>query len=141
MTPERFAELLDRCGPVPARWPAAERTAAEALLAGSDAVRATLDRAQALDAALRRDLPRPDPASIARLQHRIARSIARAPLPAPPGLLARLRAALQPAAPAGWGALVTVATCALWLGLAGMPQAAVDPLGPLQTLPLAGESL
>jgi anti-sigma factor RsiW len=141
MTPERFADLLDRRGPALARWPAADRAAAETLLADSPAARAALAKARALDAALRRALPHPDPAALARLQDRIARSIARAPLPAPPGLLARLRAALHPAAPAGWGALVAVATCALWLGLAGVPRAAVDPLGPLLTLPLAGESL
>ncbi|MFC7539112.1 hypothetical protein ACFQU2_06060 [Siccirubricoccus deserti] len=103
MTPERFAELLDRRGPALARWPAADRAAAEALLAGSPAARAALAEARALDAALRGALPRPDPAALARLQDRIARSIARAPLPAPSGLLARLRAALHPAAPAGWG--------------------------------------
>jgi hypothetical protein len=141
MTPERFADLLDRRGPAPARWPASERAAATALLAGSATARAALARATALDAALRRDLPQPDPAALIRLQDRVAWTIARSPLPAPPGLLARLRAALHPAAPAGWGALAAVATCALWLGLAGVPRLAVDPLGPLQTLPLAGESL
>jgi len=89
---------------------------------------------------LRRDLPRPDPAAAARLQIAVARRIARAPLPGRPGPLGRLLALLRPAAPAGWGALAAMATCALWLSLSPPRAAPEDPLGPLQTLPLAGDS-
>jgi hypothetical protein len=140
MTHARFALLLDRRGPALARWPAAERAAAAALLAASAEARARLEAALALDARLRRDLPQPDAAAVARLQAGIARQIARAPLPERPGALPRLRALIRRAAPAGWGALAAMACCALWLGLAPPRAAPEDPFGPLQTLPLAGDA-
>ncbi|MBL6456835.1 hypothetical protein JMJ55_15970 [Belnapia sp. T6] len=93
-----------------------------------------------LDARLRRDLPQPDAAAVARLQEAVARRIARAPLPAPPGGFHRLLRALRPAAPAGWGALAAMATCALWLSLSPPHRVPEDPFGPLQTLPVAGDS-
>ncbi|MCO6417856.1 hypothetical protein JYK14_17040 [Siccirubricoccus sp. KC 17139] len=99
----------------------------------------------ALEAALRRALPRPDAAAVARLEAAVARRIARSPLPAPPGPLVRLRAGLPELIPAGWGALAAAAGCAVWLGLHPVthaaPQAAYDPLGPLLSLPVAGEFL
>ena len=144
MNTVRFARMLDRRGPVLARWPAAERAAAAALLAASAEARALLHAAAALDARLRRDLPGPDPAAVARLRDGVARRIARSPLPAPPGWRRRLAAVLRPAMPAGWGALAAMATCALWLSLAPPPLDAGravqdDPLSPMQTLPFAGD--
>jgi hypothetical protein len=136
MNTSRFAKLLDRHGPALARWPAAEAAAAAALLASSAEARASLAAAVRLDTRLRQDLPQPDAAAVTRLQAAVARRIARAPLPAPPGPLAWLR----PAAPAGWGALAAMATCALWLSLSPPRAAPEDPFGPLQTLPLAGEA-
>ncbi|SDB43843.1 hypothetical protein [Belnapia rosea] len=139
MNTKQFARALDRHGPVMAGWPETERAAAATLLAGSAEARGLLQAALALDARLRRDLPQPDAAAVARLQAGIARRIARAPLPSPPGPLPRLLALLRPAAPAGWGALATMATCALWLSLSPPRAAPEDPFGPLQTLPLAGD--
>lgn len=142
MNTTRFATLLDRHGPAPARWPAADRAAAEGLLARSAEARAMLQAASALDAMLRQGLPRPDAAAVARLQDGVALRIARAPLPVPPGWGQWLLAMLRPAVPAGWGALAALATCALWLSIAPPDAgrtAAEDPLAPLQSLPVAGE--
>ena len=136
----RFALLLDRHGPALNRWPVAEREAATQVLATSAEARSLLAGALALDARLRRDLPQPGADAVARLRDQVARRIARSPLPAPLGPLARLRATLRPAAPAGWGALAAMATCALWLSLSPPKPAVEDPFGPLQTLPLAGET-
>lgn len=49
MRPERFRTLVDAYGADPARWPARERAAAEALLAGDEQAHAVLDEAAALD--------------------------------------------------------------------------------------------
>ena len=136
----RFALLLDRHGPALAHWPEAEREAGTQVLAASAEARALLAGALALDARLRKDLPQPGTAAVSRLRKQVARRIARAPLPAPLGPLARLRATLRPVAPAGWGALAAMATCALWLSLSPPKPAVEDPFGPLQTLPLAGET-
>ena len=146
MTPSRFARLLDTHGARPEAWPAARRAEAEALLGRSAEARRQLAAAQRLDAALERALPQPSPAALARLQARVAREIARSPLPAPPHpwAWARLGRALRPAAPAGYGALAAMATCALWLSLAPSPAVSDpigDPLAPLQTLPLAEDPL
>ncbi|MFZ4410666.1 MAG: hypothetical protein ACOYOH_25205, partial [Paracraurococcus sp.] len=91
-----------------------------------------------LDTRLRDGLPHPAPEAVARLRAAVAREIARTPLPAPPGPWARLTAQLRPVAPAGWGALAAMATCALWLSLSAAP-AVGDPLAPLQSLPIAEE--
>jgi hypothetical protein len=136
MTPARFARLLDTHGPHPERWPADP----SALLAASAEARALLEAAHALDARLDDGLGQPAPEAVARLRLAVARQIARSPLPAPPGPWPRLRALLRPAAPAGWGALAAMATCALWLSLSAAP-AIGDPLAPLQTLPIAEDPL
>ena len=136
MTPARFARLLDIHGPYPERWPAG----ASALLATSAEARALLEAARALDTGLAAGLAQPAPEAIARLRLAVARAIARSPLPAPPDRWSRLRALLRPAAPAGWGALAAMATCALWLSLSAGP-AVGDPLAPLQTLPIAEDPL
>ncbi|WP_165838712.1 hypothetical protein [Roseicella frigidaeris] len=144
MTPARFARLLDAHGPRLEGWPAPRRAAAAALLAVSAEARRQLAAAERLDAALGQVLPQPPPAALARLQARVAREIARSPLPVPAGRWARLGQRLRPAAPAGYGALAAMATCALWLSLAPAPAVggpAGDPLAPLQTLPLAEDPL
>jgi hypothetical protein len=141
MREARFRRLLDRRGPHPERW--AEAEAAAALLARSAAARAALAEAVALDRALRQGLPAPGAAAVARLQDGVTRAIARAPLPAAPGLWGRLWAGLvrtlRPAAPAGWGALAATASVALWLEVA--PPAAEEPLPVLTSLPLPGDTL
>ncbi|MEN0076500.1 MAG: hypothetical protein AAGC69_19095 [Paracraurococcus sp.] len=152
MTPSRFARLLDTHGARPEAWPSARRAEAEALLGRSAEARRQLAAALGLDAALERALPTPSPAALARLQARVAREIARSPLPAPlhswtrPWIRpwTRLGLALRPAAPAGYGALAAMATCALWLSLAPSPAVSDpigDPLAPLQPLPLAEDPL
>ena len=52
MTLDRFLDLLDGHGPVIDRWPAADRDAAEALLAVSPAARSAMADAKAVVAAL-----------------------------------------------------------------------------------------
>jgi hypothetical protein len=140
MTPAHFARLLDTHGPQPERWPAGLNAAATSLLAASTEARALLAAARALDARLEAGLAQPLPEAVARLRLALAREIARRPLPAPPGPWPRLREWLRPAAPAGWGALAAMATCALWLSLSAGP-AVGDPLAPLQTLPIAEDPL
>jgi hypothetical protein len=51
----RFRRLIEAYGADPARWPAGERSRAEALLARSDRARRRLAEAQALDAVLMAD--------------------------------------------------------------------------------------
>lgn len=140
MRPGVFARRLDARGPALGRWPEGERRAAEALLAASPEARASHRRALALDAALRHALPEPEAAALDRLRAGVARRIARSPLPAPPGPVRRLLDGLRPAAPAASGALAAALCCGLWLVLTAAPPAE-DPLGPLASLPLAGEAL
>ncbi|WP_343868589.1 hypothetical protein [Caenispirillum bisanense] len=64
MTPDRFAALVAAHGADPARWPAAERGAALALLDASAAARSVAARERALEAALAA-LPPPVPPSAA----------------------------------------------------------------------------
>ena len=98
-------------------------------------------RALAFDAALRRGLPPPDAAALDRLRSGVARRIARAPLPPPPGPVWRLLHRLRPAAPAASGALAAALGCGLWLAFSAPTPPAEDPFGPLASLPLAGEAL
>ena len=70
MTVSRFAALADAYGGDIGRWPAAERTPANQMLAGSEAARTMLAAAQHLDAALSRLAP-PPPASVP-LKDRVA---------------------------------------------------------------------
>jgi len=111
---KEFTRLLDTHGAEPARWPSSSRPAAQTFLESSAAARALRDEAQQLDAALRSSLPGPDAAAMARMRAGLARTVASMPLPERPprgGLLRRLR----PWAPAGCGALATLAACWLWL--------------------------
>jgi anti-sigma-K factor RskA len=69
MTVARFHSLVDAYGAAPQRWPAAERAAAEALLAGSGEARLKLAAAQGLDAALDAlSAPPPSARLVARLE-------------------------------------------------------------------------
>jgi hypothetical protein len=63
MTPARFESLIAAYGADPARWPAAERAAAEALLARAPELRARTAQAAALDTALDR-WPSPAPPAL-----------------------------------------------------------------------------
>ncbi len=57
LTEPDFAELLDRHGADPARWPAAARASADALLARSEGARKALAGAERLEQSLARVLP------------------------------------------------------------------------------------
>jgi hypothetical protein len=59
MTLERLNTILEAYGASPARWPADERAAAEAMIASSDAARAAFAEAARLDAMLDRAAPPP----------------------------------------------------------------------------------
>jgi len=59
MTMERLHTLLDAYGASPSRWPAAEREAAEAMIAASDGARAAFAEAAHLDAMLDQAPPPP----------------------------------------------------------------------------------
>jgi anti-sigma factor RsiW len=68
MTPDRLRTIIAAYGAAPARWPADERAAAEALLARSAEARALLAEAADIDAALDRALltpPQLDPVALA----------------------------------------------------------------------------
>ena len=136
---DRLARLLDTHGADPARWPEAEAGAAHALLAASAEARALRESAALLDAALRESLPPADPAALARIRRAVAVAVAREPSPRPAGLGAGpawipqwaggiggtgfpagagLLRWLRPVLPAGCGALVALAACAVWLSWA-----------------------
>jgi hypothetical protein len=59
MTMDRLKTLLDAYGASPARWPAEERAAAEAMIAASDEARAAFAEAARLDSLLDRAAPPP----------------------------------------------------------------------------------
>lgn len=84
MTLDRLRAIVDAYGADPARWPAAERAAGEALVAGSAAARALVAVAAALDAALD-TLPALQPTPAMRTA-----VLAAAPRPPAPSLLAQL---------------------------------------------------
>lgn len=131
MDKRRLDALLDAYGADPARWPAAERNAAQALLASDPTAQARLEQARLLDRALDA-LP---------------------PAPAPAGdLAARIRnAARQPVAPAitvpapantnsPWrftAALAASAVIGLWLGFAAVPVTSPFTSGGSTTIDLA----
>lgn len=69
MTPERFADLAQAWGARIARWPAAERDAAELLLRRTPMLQAVLDREALLDQALdTQAVPAPDAALVAAVE-------------------------------------------------------------------------
>jgi hypothetical protein len=110
----RFAELLDSHGADFGRWPATEASAARALLAESPEAQQRLQAAARLDSLLRASRSGPDAAALARMSAHVAREVARAPLPAPPGRLHWLR----PLLPMGGGAVLALAVCGIWLTVA-----------------------
>lgn len=128
MTFEKFETLAAAHGGALARWPRAERAAAERLLAQSDAARAALAEAAALDAVL--DAAAPAPAMSARLTARILADAAECAAPRP---------AAQTRRQGGWrawlgrlstAALIPAPACAaalfgLWLGYAA-PEAIAE---------------
>jgi hypothetical protein len=59
MTMDRLKSLLDAYGASPARWPAEERAAAEAMIASSEAARAAFAEASRLDSLLDSAAPPP----------------------------------------------------------------------------------
>ncbi|MFC4728325.1 hypothetical protein [Coralloluteibacterium thermophilus] len=109
MTLDRLDTLLDAWGADPARWPAAERDAALALVAASAEARTRQAAAARLDAALA--LPDPPGASM-RLRRAVLDGI---PVPRP-GLAARLRGLLQPLG--GWRMAGPAFAASLALGVA-----------------------
>lgn len=117
-----FTRLIDTHGADPARWPPAQRPAALALLEASAEARALRDDALALDAALRDSLPGPDAAALARMRGHLARAVARSPLPQPESVPAGLLRWFRPWAPAGCGALLTLAVCGVWLSRPAQPE-------------------
>lgn len=72
MDMQRLEVLLDAYGADPARWPAAERAAALALLAADPAARAGLEQARQLDRALDALPPAPAPAGDLAARIRVA---------------------------------------------------------------------
>jgi hypothetical protein len=82
MSLARFASILDAYGAAPRRWPATERAAAEALLAGSAEARAMLERAAELDRLLdAAEAPAPSPALRAAVLRAAPRPRRRSDLP------------------------------------------------------------
>lgn len=72
MSPERMQDILEAYGADPARWPAAERDAAQAFLLDHPEVLADAHTLEAeLDALL--DMPDPEPSEL--LQHRILKTL------------------------------------------------------------------
>lgn len=119
MDMQRLEVLLDAYGADPARWPAAERAAALALLAADPAAQAWLEQARRLDRALDALPPAPAPAGNlaacirAAAQQRDAGPAAPKPIPVPAN-------SNRPA----WrfpAALVASALFGLWLGFATGP--------------------
>jgi hypothetical protein len=128
----RLRALLDAYGADPERWPEAERTAAQSLLAGSEAARAELAAAAALDATLDAlaEPPAPSPA----LSARILAAAPRAPIAAGsrPAGTSRDAARRSPRAPVAGRVrrsiaaaipLAAAAGLALWLTRAPAPPA------------------
>ncbi|MDE1173891.1 MAG: hypothetical protein PW790_09500 [Parvibaculaceae bacterium] len=108
MTMERLEALLDAYGASPARWPGAERPAAEDLVARSQEARLRVDEARHLDLLLAEaPLEAPSAALTARLLAARPRQIAASPVSSTAGtsLLGRFLALVwpygSPAFPAG----------------------------------------
>jgi hypothetical protein len=100
VTLQRLDELLAAYGSDPANWPAAERPAAQALLARSPEIGARLDAERRLDAALDRVRGEVFETVAARVAARIDRDVA-----------AR---AQSDAGGLSWGAMLWSATAATW---------------------------
>lgn len=127
MDMRRLEVLLDAYGADPARWPAAERAAALALLATDPAARAWLEQARRLDRALDALPPAPAPAGdlAARIraaaQQRNAGAAALLPASQPVPLAGPVAANSNRPAWRFPAALVASALFGLWLGFATGP--------------------
>lgn len=139
---EDLSRLLETHGADPARWPPARRAAALALLGTSAEARRRRAAAAAVDALLRESLPEPDAETLARMRDRLARAIARAPLPEAPRRGPPVLRWLRPLVPAGCGALAALATCLLLMGLSSWPRgpAPEEVLGAPRLLAMMMES-
>lgn len=98
ITLERFAAIVDAYGASPERWPAPERSAADALLAASAPARALLAEARMLDGLLAAaPLEAPSDALVERLMAARPRALAAlAPAAKPRGLFRELVDAIWP---------------------------------------------
>lgn len=130
MDRQRLDSLLDAYGADPARWPAAERSAAQALLASDPAAQARLAQARLLDRALDVLPPAPAPAGdlAARIRNAARQPVTPAiPLPAPANTNSPWRFT---------AALAASAVIGLWLGFAA-PVASPFTSGGSTTIDLA----
>lgn len=123
MDMRRLEVLLDAYGADPARWPAAERAAALALLATDPAARAWLEQARRLDRALDALPPAPAPAGdlAARIRAAAQQHDAAPAVPAPTPLAGPVAANSNRPAWRFPAALVASALFGLWLGFATGP--------------------
>jgi hypothetical protein len=118
MSEERFAVLIGAYGANPARWPAAERDAAERLLRSSTSAQALAAEARRLDQSLVPTGPEPVPAS---LEHKLLADFAR--VSQRPSLQRVLRGAAEfvwPGAPAWQPAFALALALAVGLGIAAL---------------------
>lgn len=121
MSLERLAVIVDAYGAEPRRWPAAEREAALALVAGNTAAEALLAEARMLDASLDA-LPLPAAATVARRR-------AAMPAPALPSRWQEFLGLLG-----GWKLAVPAMAMALVAGLdVGMRASRSDWAAPVAT--------
>ena len=123
---QRLETLLDAYGADPARWPAAERAAALALLAIDPAAQAWLEKARQLDRALDRLPPAPAPAGDLAARIRAAARQQRAPAAPVVPIPAPIPANGNRAPWRFTMALAASAVIGLWLGFATSPFTASD---------------
>lgn len=126
----RFQALLDAYGAWPARWPEAERAAAEALMAVNPAARAARRQALPFDAMLDTLTPPSLPAGLA---DRIMAAVPdRAPVPVPVEARVAANSNVRP-----WPmalALAASAAIGLWVGIAAGPLTGNATAGDLASL-------
>lgn len=131
MSLDRFAALVEAYGAHPARWPAAERPTALALLEAAPEARALRDEAAALDELLdRATVPVPSPALAGRI-------LAQAPAPA--AVSGRSAAAERGlAARAGHWLRLVLPEAADWRGAAALAASLLIGIAVGYLTPLAG---
>jgi hypothetical protein len=133
---DRFRELLDAYGGEPARWPANERAAAEALMAGNTEAARLRIRAAALDALLDKAA---DPASVIDADRLIASITAE---PQRTAEIVTLRPARRASPATFWLKVASLAAAAMIGFLVGVTQLANfgDPTSSSSGLELADVS-
>ena len=134
---DRFRELLDAYGGEPARWPANERAAAEALMAGNTEAARLRIRAAALDALLDKAA---DPASVIDADRLIASITAE---PQRTAEIVTLRPAIKQSGSGFWLKVASLAAAAAIGFLVGVTQLGGlggDPSAPTNGLELADVS-